>query len=149
MLSTNQIPMFIASDIVVKMMRAEPIPACFAFCHSILYFRPFPSHCPTTTDTSPSGVFVTGFGMCYNKVTHDVKARHCRPRTSSPPTPTRLHLKRWRCVNSDRSKTSPWSCWVCFGGVLILGKLRLPFFHQRRNPAHTSPDADVICTYIT
>ena len=27
----------------------------------------------------------------------DVKARHCRPRTSSPPTPTRLHLRPSRC----------------------------------------------------
>ena len=35
----------------------------------------------------------------------DVKARRCRPRTSSPPTPTWFHLRLWRCVNSDRSKT--------------------------------------------
>ena len=30
--------------------------------------------------------------------TPNVKARRCRPRTSSPPIPTRLRLRPWRCV---------------------------------------------------
>ena len=45
-------------------------------------------------------------GVCYHKVTHNVKVRRCRPRTSSPPTPTKLRLRSSRCVNLDRSETN-------------------------------------------
>ena len=58
-----------------------------------------------------SGGVHAGLGSAIIKWHTDVKARHCRPRTSSPPTPTRLRLGLSRCVNFDRSKiyTIQWS----------------------------------------
>ena len=72
-------------------------------------------------------IFVVSDQVCLGcaiiKQHTNVKARHCRPRTSSPPTPTRLRLRLLRCVNFDRSKTTLPSS---FGGVMISTRAGYP-----------------------
>ena len=69
-----------------------------------------------------SGVVHAGLGGAIIKQRTDVKVRRCRPRTSSPPTPIRLHLRLSRCVNFDRSKTTvQGSPALALDGVLQVG----------------------------
>ena len=133
MLSISQIPIFIAPNILIKMMRAEPIPACLAFCHPFYILEPFAAlflHDGYVTFRSPPSLALRCAIMKWHT---DVKARRCRPRTSSPPTPTKLRLRLSRCVNSDRSKT------ICcrryhrarFGGVFNLWGASASLFLQK------------------
>ena len=127
MVSITQIPMFIAPDIVIKMMRAEPIPACLAFYHSFYILDPFRVIVPVRQTRRLQESPFLGFEVCYNKMTH-----RCQSKTLSPPdfestytnkasleacgvlisTSHDLTIKDalWRCVNLWEGLRLPFCC---------------------------------------